>query len=244
MRKKREKVVAGARYGRLTVISLLTSLERNCVPRLMAEVRCDCGTEKTVRADTLSSGNTRSCGCLGRETNAKRFARMNVANAKFGGFTNKHPRTASSWSSMMNRCYNKKQRSYKTYGAAGVVVCEGLRSHPQNLVDLIGVRKKAAPSLDRYPIHDGNYTCGQCGECRKNGWVLNIRWTTRKAQSENRGAFNVHLTAFGKTMLKSQWMELTGMSWSCLTGRLKRGWTVERALSTPDQRGNCYRLNV
>ena len=46
--------------------------------------RCDCGTETTVSARALKSGNTKSCGCLRKESssaraiayNAKRWAHL------------------------------------------------------------------------------------------------------------------------------------------------------------------------
>lgn len=57
------KVHVGAKYGRLTVIEDLGSRNRIHYWRC----QCDCGTIKEVRGDSLTSGNTRSCGCLQRE---------------------------------------------------------------------------------------------------------------------------------------------------------------------------------
>lgn len=142
---------------------------------------------------------------------------------------------------MITRCYNPNQRSYADYGGKGVIVCRFLRESPWSLKELLGVAKKSAPSLDRYPIHDGNYTCGRCGECEANGWNLNVRWATRKQQSENRGNFNVRITAFGKTLLLSQWEALSNIDARKIRGRMKRGWPAEKALGTPDGKGNCYR---
>ena len=209
--------------------------------RTVAEVECECGTIKVIRIDGLTSGNTRSCGCLVKEVNGARISARNKESAKFSSFSRRYPKTFATWRSMITRCYNTKQKAYATYGKVGVVVCEGLRESPQNLVDLIGLRMKKKPSLDRCPIHDGNYTCGKCGECEEQGWELNIRWTTRKEQSENRGKFNVHLSAFGKVLLLSQWEKLSGIDARRISTRIRRdGWSVERALTTPDSKGNCY----
>lgn len=63
----------GQRFGRLKVIKL-DRLERKsngtytywlCV--------CDCGNTKSVDGSGLKTGKTRSCGCLNKETNSKRF---------------------------------------------------------------------------------------------------------------------------------------------------------------------------
>lgn len=50
----------GRRYGRLTVLRYYGSCENGAV----YVCRCDCGQELAVRAMSLRSGNTRSCGCL------------------------------------------------------------------------------------------------------------------------------------------------------------------------------------
>lgn len=227
-------VKVGCVFERLTVIELLPPSKRR-----YAITRCQCGNDLTVPLDSLIQGNTRSCGCLASELTAKR----NKEAGKFGCFSS-NPETRPvflAWRAVKNRCLNPRQKTYAFYGAKGIKVCGYLAESPLHLLGLLGPKPTAGHTLDRYPIHDGHYACGQCKECQENGWAKNVRWATRKVQSLNRGDFNVHLTAFGKTMTKSQWMEESGLSWSCLTGRLRRGWDVERALTTPDPEGNCYK---
>lgn len=52
------KFLPGMRFGKLTTI-----VEVEKVPRRLWLSRCDCGTELVVRADSLQTGNTVSCGC-------------------------------------------------------------------------------------------------------------------------------------------------------------------------------------
>lgn len=52
----------GTRYGRYTVLSAAQSARKSRV-----FCRCDCGTEKDVRLDSLKSGMTLSCGCFKTE---------------------------------------------------------------------------------------------------------------------------------------------------------------------------------
>lgn len=40
------------------------------------ECQCSCGTAKTIRADNVLSGLTRSCGCLSREKASERLRRL------------------------------------------------------------------------------------------------------------------------------------------------------------------------
>lgn len=230
------KVFPGAQIGRLLIIRRIVKHGKETGKALC---KCDCGQTCKVNMDGLA-GNTRSCGCLSREAVRLR----NKQNAKFGGFSSKYPNTHSSWSSMMGRCYAPQVKSYSAYGAKGVVVCKRLRKSPWGLKNTIGVRKNKKLSLDRFPIHNGNYTCGRCKECKKKKWKLNVRWATRKEQALNMGNHNVYLEAFGKRLTKSQWGELTGLSWITITNRQRRGLSHEQILATPDARGNCYRPSV
>lgn len=60
-------VSAGDVFYRLTVISFSHHDKRW---RRHYLVRCECGNEKTVQGTLLRSGNTRSCGCLAKDTKA------------------------------------------------------------------------------------------------------------------------------------------------------------------------------
>lgn len=54
----------GLRYGRLVVEEYVGKDHRN---KLLWKCKCDCGNEKIVVGDNLSSGRSRSCGCLNAE---------------------------------------------------------------------------------------------------------------------------------------------------------------------------------
>lgn len=65
----------------------------------------------------MKRGSTRSCGCLKRETSAKRFRTHGFSNSKLHGV----------WATMKARCYNDTQDSYKFYGGRGIKVCDEWR---------------------------------------------------------------------------------------------------------------------
>jgi 5-methylcytosine-specific restriction endonuclease McrA len=75
--------ISGNRFGKLTAISVSGS-KKNVISWLC---RCDCGKEKTVTYGHLSSGHTRSCGCLISEVNSI-LALKNLAGKK----RENHPR--------------------------------------------------------------------------------------------------------------------------------------------------------
>lgn len=60
----------GDRYGRLVIVGIEgKDRHKNNIYRC----KCDCGNTAFVRGNNLTSGNTRSCGCLSREVkNAQR----------------------------------------------------------------------------------------------------------------------------------------------------------------------------
>lgn len=65
-RKTQRRDLAGERYGRLRVLQPV----RERRGEALWACRCDCGAVTTVRTSSLTSGNTRSCGC-----GAPRFSR-------------------------------------------------------------------------------------------------------------------------------------------------------------------------
>lgn len=68
--------LTGQRFGRLVVIRQ-AQREQEMVNRSARwECRCDCGNITQVMATNLRNGNSKSCGCLHKETLAKRKLRI------------------------------------------------------------------------------------------------------------------------------------------------------------------------
>lgn len=116
-RGKMKSNLEGRRFGRLTVL-------HDSGDRFHADVAwlclCDCGNLTKVPTGSLRKGWTKSCGCLRRESLAKR----NVGNKhgyKHGG---KHTRLYRIWQAMKSRCKHSSMPSYKYYGNKGISVCK------------------------------------------------------------------------------------------------------------------------
>lgn len=225
-------VLPGGKFWRLTVVS------REDVAWAICE--CECGTKGfRTRAHGLKVGSTRSCGCLKRESDRAKIIARNKAGATHGMGHGKDI-TYNCWNGMVHRCRNPENGTYERYGGRGIKVCDCLAADPRNLVAVIGKRQSAEYSIDRFPSNAGHYSCGQCEDCKANGWPLNIRWATKVEQMRNMGS-NASLTAFGKTLLRCEWAEISGINMETVRKRMIRGWTIEEALTTPDDEGNCYK---
>lgn len=85
----------------------------------------------------------------------------------------------------------------------------------------VGVRPKGAV-LDRQD-NDKGYVPG------------NVRWVSRKKSAVNRST-SVLLTFKGKTRTMKDWSRAIGGSPNLVAERLKRGWSVKQALTTPAKR--------
>lgn len=127
-------------------------------------------------------------------------------------------RLKSIWMQMISRCYNKKSISFKYYGAKGVTVCDEWRNN-----------------FDAFEKWAGNngYSCTLTLDRidRSQGYKPeNCRWATHKEQQNNTG-YNRLLTYNGKTQTLKQWSEETGVSYSAMYNRLRRGWDIARTIT-------------
>ncbi len=120
---------------------------------------------------------------------------------------------------MLSRCYNPKDLSYFNYGGIGITVCKRWRSSFNNFFKDVGRNPGRGYSLDR-----------------KNGKIgyspENCRWATRLEQNNNKKD-NI-IVSFGQyrgTILEVS--KKLGVNLKTVRHRIYRGWTFERAFSTP-----------
>ena len=118
--------LTGQRFWRLLVLRRASDqVSPTGVHRLMWECRCDCGHIAIVRGQHLTSGATRSCGCLKAES-----SRVSGRKNRRHGHSVYHDskRTLGSpeyrvWRSMKSRCNNLEAPNYSMYGGRGIRVC-------------------------------------------------------------------------------------------------------------------------
>lgn len=147
--------ISGKTYDRLTVIRKVQNKNQKHNTHWLC--RCTCGKETVVSKPNLTSGHTKSCGCLNKDIITK-HGKYKTAEYK-------------TWCAIHSRCKNHKLKGYKNYGGRGISVCERWGSFENFLSDM-GKRPSSKHSIERVDVN-GNYEPSNC------------KWATTKEQSIN-----------------------------------------------------------
>ncbi len=190
-----------------TLLTIIGTTRRG--GRVYAICRCTCGVEKHILRFNVLSGHSKSCGCLKTKAHIKRIKTHGKSSTL----------TYQTWAAMRRRCEDKLHEKYKSYGGLGVKMCERWQSFENFLGDM-GERPSSDHSIDRFPNKDGNYERGNC------------RWATRQEQARNKKN-NRKITCNGVEKLLCEWAEIAGFPEYIITGRIRIGWSPERAVGTP-----------
>jgi len=189
----------GKRFGRLLVLGVAGKIGKNTKWHCI----CDCGNRSTPYGGALNAGESRSCGCLQKES-IKKHGLSGTPIYRI-------------WYGMLHRCNRKSDPNYKYYGGRGITVCDKWSKSVEDFYSDMGEPPKGM-SIDRKD-NNGNYAPENC------------RWATPIQQARNtRKTLNIKFR--GKTQCLTAWANEIGMSRQTLSIRLKRGWSVEDALTT------------
>lgn len=197
----------GLTYGRLKVIRLYSMIKSGTVWLC----KCSCGHVVKVRGGSLSTGNTKSCGCLAVENGRKQgLSALKHGEARHSSRT----KTYNIWQGMLRRCDTPSAVGYKNYGGRGVKVCNEWKNYKIFLKDMghcpLGM------SIDRIN-NDGNY-------CK-----LNCKWSTRKEQNSN-SRKTIHLVYKNKKQCLSDWAREIRMPITTFWRRIKQGKNIKDIL--------------
>lgn len=201
-------------FGRLTVVGespRLVDKRGKAVRR--ARCKCECGSITDVYVSALRKLVTRSCGCLQREKTGERARRHgDVAGGEWS-------REYQCWAGMIQRCTNPNTKTYAQYGGRGIEVCERWRGSFILFLGDMGRKPTKQHSIERIN-NDGNYEPGNC------------RWADKSTQMRNRRVTRmIHWQ--GRDLCLQDAAKEVGLPQSTLFNRLRLGWTVDRAMTTP-----------
>ena len=208
------KDLTGQRFGRWTVIKRSTKSSVNHATYWLC--KCDCGTEKDVDAKKLVSGESKSCGCLMKEINAKLHTKHGMDET----------RLCNVYRGIVQRCCDSNSKLFTYYGGRGIWICDEWRN------DFTAFHKWAMENG-----YDENAEHGKCTIDRidNNGSYCpeNCRIVSMKTQCNNRRS-NIVVEYRGEKKTIAEWCDELHLSYFTIYQRIKKlHWDAERAFNTP-----------
>ena len=204
----------GLIYGRLTAIKYLYTDKRRKAVWLC---KCKCGNIVEVSSDKLTTGNTKSCGCLHSDLGKERIKQLVYSNTKYKKPYEKQIMII--FNQMKTRCYNKKCKAYKNYGGRGIKISDKWLKKPSNFYNwAINNGYKENLSIDRINVN-GNYEPQNCR------WITNL-------QQQNNKRNNKYIEFNGEKKTYSEWSRILNIPTATISDRVRRGFTVEKILNT------------
>jgi len=201
----RTKDLTGNKYGYLTVVEYIGVIKT----RACWKVECVCGSIRIKPGYDLGrKGDFQSCGCKQSET-------MRVKSTTHGMY--EHP-AYNSWRGTIARCYNLSNARYKDYGGRGITVCERWKQSFENFWEDMGPSHKKGLTIDRID-NNGNYNKENC------------QWSDLETQMNNKRN-NIWIETPNGLMTLAQAGRSFGLGIGIIRGRLKNGWSIERACLT------------
>lgn len=205
----------GKTYNRLTIIEKIKGKSK-------ATCQCVCGTIKDIDLRAVVTGNTKSCGCLLRSS-------LDNPSYRHGDSIkgSKYYRLNSIWIGMNRRCRPSKKNpnSYlqQTYYLKGIRVCQEWQDY-LNFKNWALNESNFDPDDLELTLERIDPTGNYCPE--------NCIWIKKAEQSKNRTTNN-YITFNNRTMTLTDWAKEVGIPRTTLGTRLDRGWSIERALTSP-----------
>lgn len=186
----------------------------------MVKICNNCNLEFKIKTSDVNRGRGKFCSqfCAGQGHKGDKNPAYKHGNATRQGQSKEY----KTWAGLKARCYNPKEENYRYYGGKGITVCSRWLDSFENFFEDMGKAPSNKHSIDRIDFN-GNYEPSNC------------KWVTHKDQMNNT-SFNKLITFNGQTLTQEQWGEKIGLNGTIIGKRLKRGWTVEKTLTTPHQR--------
>lgn len=253
MKKRLLNINIGDKFSRLTVLEIFKDNNRT-----MCRCKCDCGNIIVLRGDSLTRGNTKSCGCIKRkELLGEVFGYLTpleylghkfwLCKCRCGNICKVTSSNLLSGNTKSCGCYRKSKPKDRVdnvfYGR-----WSGMKARCNNNKDMLyGARGISVcdrwhdfenfkeDMYESYQEHIEKYgkknTTLDRIDVNGNYCKENCRWATQKEQANNRRT-NRLITYKGETHNISEWADILGIQAYTLRARLfKLGWSIDRAFN-------------
>lgn len=218
--------LTGIKFGRLKVIEEGEPLKGEGWSVRRWICFCDCGNQTLTHQNHLTSGRSRSCGCLATEK-----------SKELKTYGDSGSRLYKTWSNMKRRCDNKEDKSYPNYGGRGI-------TYDPRWSDYINFREDMLEgysddlTLERVDVN-GNY-------CKEN-----CTWIPLEMQSRNKTKYKSNTSEFtgvsyedsGTGRWRSFWQDSKGRSRSKSFSVKRFGYDKAKALAIRYREDKINELN-
>jgi len=255
--------LTGRVVGRWTVVA---RVENDAVGGAVWLCRCECGVEKRIRGLVLRDGRSRSCGCLRVDTTVARSTKhgfapsgrqpptyhswlgmkarcTNPKHKSYPDYGGRGIKVCERWMAFENFYADMGEKPARTslerannegnyepgncYWASPTQQANNMRSN--RVIAFRGVSRNLGEWAATLRI--SKTTLAE----RLSKWPI-ARALSVKNTPPSKRARNRLLTWNGETMNLTEWAKRQGLTLRVLHYRVSRGWTTERALSTPMRR--------
>ena len=197
----------GKKFGWLTVIEPINRENKNGNTQWYWRVKCKCGNEKIMLPYDLIKGKSMSCGCY-----AKSGAQVLRTHQE------SHTPLHNIWCGMNNRC-NPNHIHSRGYGKRGITVCDEWRDYTKFAEWARSHGYEEGLTIERIDVN-GDYSPENC------------TWIPLGKQARNRRT-TFWVEYQGRTMSLAEAAELSGLPYKQVHYRIKHGWSIDDALTTP-----------
>lgn len=198
---KRRKDYTGQKYNKLTFIKYI---ENDKWGKAIWECKCECGKSINIVASAVTTGKTKSCGCI--KANLKPLYKHGMRNTRFWKI----------WTDMKQRCSNPNDSHYKYYGGRGITFCDEWNDFINFKNDMYDSYLEHCEkygekdtTIDRIDVN-GNY-------CKEN-----CKWESIKNQNNNRSNNVIVYDNNGNELTLKEFSDLNNINYKCALNRYYR----------------------
>ena len=195
--------LTGMKFGNWNALAYVGKGKYQCV--------CVCGVKRNVIGNSLTTGISKSCGCVFSEKRSENAKRLFTKHGMYKS------RMYFIWQGVKNRCLNPNEPGYVDYGKRGIGVCDRWKNSFELFFQDMGKPPTEKHSINRID-NDGDYEPGNCN------------WATPIEQANNTRS-NRFITYKNVTKTLAQWARIFDVNYVGLHGRLQRLNSFEEALA-------------